>query len=90
MVHVEKTEFGVKGTASRSDAYGSGKTLETVRITPSKNGGYSVEASYRRKQKAARGSTSPYPSDYYMPPDTLTYESFDNLVAGLKKCFGMK
>jgi hypothetical protein len=84
---VETTESGVKGTARWSDAYGSGKTLEDVRIRCSKNGGYVVDASYRRTDKKAKGGMSIYP-DSYMPPETLTFSSFDSLVAGLKKVFG--
>lgn len=89
MATVEKTESGVKGTASRSEVYGTGKKLEDIRLTPAANGGFSAAVSYKRTEKKAKGGMSPF-SDSYMPPETHVYGTFDDLVKGLRQCFGVK
>ena len=86
MPKVETTATGnVTATVSR----GSGKALEDVSIKPSKNGGFVMSASYRETEKKKKGGMLCCPSGW-TPPETYTYESFDSLVTGLKKCFGVK
>lgn len=81
-MHVEKTQTGtVKATVSR----GTGKVLDDVRITPSANGGYSLQASYRETEKSRRGGVMASPSGW-RPPETFVFTDFESLVAGLRKC----
>ena len=86
MPKVETTATGnVTATVSR----GHGKVIDDVRITPSANGGYAVQASYRETEKKRKGGMLDAPMGWSRP-ETFTYESFDALVKGLKKCFGVK
>lgn len=68
-------------TGSRKPEGGGTKTLNSVNIEPSKNGGYTVEQRYRMKKK----ESGPSCYDGYCEPDTYTFESLDSLFAHLKK-----
>ena len=84
-----KVETTASGNVTATVPRGSGKAIDDVRITPSANGGYAVQASYRDTGKKRKGGMIDSPMGW-MRPETFTYESFDALVKGLKQCFGVK
>ena len=87
---MQKAETNAHGNATATVSRGSGKAIDDVRITPSVNGGYSVQASYRQTEKKRKGGGVMDAPTGWMRPETFTYESFDALVKGLKHCFGVK
>lgn len=82
-----KATMNDSGYAQATVAKGSGKRLDNVNIKPSKNNGYVVTESFRRTNDGKARMTTP---DWLLDEPPMTFESFDGMVTGLRKCFGVK
>jgi hypothetical protein len=71
----------VSVSGAKSSDLPKGATCSSVRITPSENGGFTVEHSYR----APKSSGKDYPQ--YIEPRDYTFESMDSMLAHLKTAF---
>ena len=76
-----------EGYAKATVARDGGKRLEEVVIKPSANGGFIVREQYRRTREGKRAMSMP---DYLPPEQEMTFETFESMVGGLRKCFGVK
>ena len=82
-----KATMNDSGYAQATVAKGSGKRLDEVSIKPAKGGGFVVVEQYRRTSDGKARMSTP---DWLPAEPPMAFESFDGMVAALRKCFGVK